>query len=231
MARRGKKYTEKAKLVDRRAYPVDEALPLLKKLSHVKFDEGVDLDIRLNVDPRHADQQVRGTVSLPHGTGRTVRIAVFAKGEKQKEAEEAGADVWGGEDLVEKVKGGFLDFDAAVATPDMMRDVGKLGRLLGPRGLMPNPKVGTVTFNIRQAVQELKAGKVEFRVDKTGIIHASIGKMSFEIDHLRENARTLVDAIAKARPAAAKGQFIRSLHISGSQTPPIRLDTATVVSR
>jgi large subunit ribosomal protein L1 len=231
MARRGKKYTEKAKLVDGRPYPVDEALPLLKQISHVKFDEGVDLDVRLNVDPRHADQQVRGTVSLPHGTGRTVRVAVFAKGEKQREAEEAGADIWGGEDLVEKVKGGFLDFDAAVATPDMMRDVGKLGRVLGPRGLMPNPKVGTVTFNIRQAVQELKAGKVEFRVDKTGIIHASIGKMSFETDHLRDNARTLVDAIVKARPAAAKGQFIRSLHISGSQTPPIRLDTATVVSR
>jgi large subunit ribosomal protein L1 len=231
MARRGKKYTEKAKLVDGRPYPVDEALPLLKQISHVKFDEGVDLDVRLNVDPRHADQQVRGTVSLPHGTGRTVRVAVFAKGEKQREAEEAGADIWGGEDLVEKVKGGFLDFDAAVATPDMMRDVGKLGRVLGPRGLMPNPKVGTVTFNIRQAVQELKAGKVEFRVDKTGIIHASIGKMSFETDHLRDNARTLVDAIVKARPAAAKGQFIRSLHICGSQTPPIRLDTATVVSR
>jgi large subunit ribosomal protein L1 len=193
----------------------------------VKFDEAVDLDIRLNVDPRHADQQVRGTVSLPHGTGKTVRVAVFAKGEKVREAQEAGADHVGSEDLVEKVAGGFTDFEAAVSTPDMMREVGKLGRVLGPRGLMPNPKVGTVTFNLREAIQELKAGKVEFRVDKTGIVHVSIGKMSFDSEKLRENAKILFDAVNRAKPAAAKGQYIRSAFVSGSQTPSIKLDTAS----
>jgi large subunit ribosomal protein L1 len=227
MPQHGKKYRERSKLVEKRDHTLDEAIEILKKLTYVKFDEAVDLDIRLNVDPRHADQQVRGTVSLPHGTGKTVRVAVFAKGEKVREAQEAGADHVGSEDLVEKVAGGFTDFEAAVSTPDMMREVGKLGRVLGPRGLMPNPKVGTVTFNLREAIQELKAGKVEFRVDKTGIVHVSIGKMSFDSEKLRENAKILFDAVNRAKPAAAKGQYIRSAFVSGSQTPSIKLDTAS----
>ncbi|NUP89484.1 MAG: 50S ribosomal protein L1 [Candidatus Sumerlaeia bacterium] len=228
MPKHGKKYTAAVAKIEQRPYPIDEAVHLLKDVSYVKFDQAVDLDIRLGVDPRHADQQVRGTVALPHGLGKTIRVAVFAKGEKLREAEEAGADVAGAEDLVEKVSKGFVDFDAAVSTPDMMREVGKLGRVLGPRGLMPNPKVGTVTMNLREAIQELKAGKVEFRVDKAGIVHVSIGKMSFEPAKLRDNAKALIDAIVRAKPAAAKGQYIRSLYISGSQTPSIRLDTDTL---
>jgi large subunit ribosomal protein L1 len=226
----GKKYVAAASKIEKRSYPIDEAVKLLQQASYVKFDQGVDLDIRLGVDPRHADQQVRGTVALPHGLGKTVRVAVFAKGEKLREAEEAGADIAGAEDLVERVSKGFLDFDAAVATPDMMREVGKLGRVLGPRGLMPNPKVGTVTMNIREAITELKAGKVEFRVDKAGIVHVSIGKMSFDPAKLRDNAKALIEAIVRAKPAAAKGQYIRSLYMSGSQTPSIRLDSDTLAS-
>jgi large subunit ribosomal protein L1 len=229
MPKHGKKYSEAlAKIDRRRSYPADEALKLLKEIPHVKFDQSVDVDIRLNVDPRHADQQVRGTVALPHGTGKTVRVAVFAKGEKLREAQEAGADIAGGEDLVTKVQGGFLDFEAAISTPDMMREVGKLGRVLGPRGMMPNPKTGTVTFDLRQAIEELKAGRVEFRVDKFGIIHCAVGKMSFEADKLHDNVHALMEAIRKAKPAAAKGQYIRSLSVSGSQTPGIKLDTESV---
>lgn len=228
MPKHGRKYTEKKKLVGKQAVSLDEALKLLKDLSYVKFDQSVDIDIRLNVDPRHADQQVRGTVALPHGTGKTVRVAVFAKGEKIREAEEAGADIVGAEDLVKKVQDGFLDFDAAVSTPDMMREVGKLGRVLGPRGMMPNPKVGTVTFNLKEAVSELKSGRVEFRVDKTGIVHCAVGKMSFEDGKLGENIKTLLEAVNKAKPSAAKGQYIKSMFLSGSQTPSIKLDTATV---
>ncbi|MBN1477103.1 50S ribosomal protein L1 [Candidatus Sumerlaeota bacterium] len=228
MPRHGKKYRESAKKVPKRPHAIDEALALLGQITYAKFDQSVDLDVRLNVDPRHADQQVRGTVALPHGTGRTVRVAVFAKGEKIREAEEAGADVVGGEDLVKRVQEGFLDFDAAVATPDMMRDVGKLGRVLGPRGMMPNPKVGTVTFDLAHAVTQLKAGQVEFRVDKSGIVHCSIGRMSFEPAKLRENAQALMTAILRAKPAVAKGQYVRSLHISASQSPSIKLDTAAL---
>jgi large subunit ribosomal protein L1 len=228
MPKHGKKYRDSAKRIPQRPHAIDEALALLGEVAYAKFDQSVDLDVRLNVDPRHADQQVRGTVALPHGTGRSVRVAVFAKGEKVREAEEAGADIVGGEDLVKRVQEGFLEFDAAVATPDMMRDVGKLGRVLGPRGMMPNPKVGTVTFDLANAVTQLKAGQVEFRVDKSGIVHCSIGKMSFEPTQLRENAQALMTAILRAKPAAAKGQFVRSLHISASQSPSIKLDTATL---
>lgn len=229
MPKHGKKYRDAAKKIERRPHEIGEALALLKQVHYVKFDESVDLDVRLNVDPRHADQQVRGTVVLPHGTGKTVRVAVFAKGEKLREAEEAGADIVGAEDLVERVQAGFLDFDAAVATPDMMKDVGKLGRVLGPRGLMPNPKLGTVTFNLREAVAELKAGKVEFRADKAGIVHCTIGKMSFPEEKLRDNCRALTEALLKAKPSAAKGQYIRSMHVSGSQSPAIPLDSDSVL--
>jgi len=228
MPKHGKKYEEALKKVERRPYALAEAVDLLKEIAYVKFDQSVDIDMRLNVDPRHADQQVRGTVALPHGTGKSVRVAVFAKGEKIKEAEEAGADIVGADDLVKRVQEGFLDFDAAVATPDMMRDVGKLGRVLGPRGMMPNPKVGTVTFNLKEAVGELKAGKVEFRVDKTGIVHVAIGKLSFDSDKLAENVKALCEAVNRAKPAAAKGQYVKSLFLSASQSPSIKLDTATL---
>lgn len=226
MPKHGKKYTAAVAKIEQRPYPIDEAVHLLKDVSYVKFDQAVDLDIRLGVDPRHADQQVRGTVALPHGLGKTIRVAVFAKGEKLREAEEAGADVAGAEDLVEKVSKGFVDFDAAVSTPDMMREVGKLGRVLGPRGLMPNPKVGTVTMNLREAIQELKAGKVEFRVDKAGIVHVSIGKMSFEPAKLRDNAKALIDAIVRAKPAAAKGRYILSITLTTTMGPGIRVDSS-----
>jgi large subunit ribosomal protein L1 len=228
MPKHGKKYRDSAKKIPKRPHGIDEALALLSEITYAKFDQSVDLDVRLNVDPRHADQQVRGTVALPHGTGRTVRVAVFAKGEKVHEAEQAGADIVGGEDLVKRVQEGFLDFDAAVATPDMMRDVGKLGRVLGPRGMMPNPKVGTVTFDLANAVTQLKSGQVEFRVDKSGIVHSAIGRMSFEPAKLCENAQALMTAILRARPAAAKGQYVKSLHISASQSPSIKLDTAAL---
>lgn len=188
-----------------------------------KFDESVDLDVRLGVDPRAADQQVRGSLTLPHGTGKTVRVAVFAQGELVTEAEAAGADVVGGADLVERVQNGFLDFDAAVAAPDMMREVGKLGRVLGPRGMMPNPKAGTVTMQIGQAVKDLKAGKIEYRVDRFGIVHACVGKISFETPKLVENARAVLDALIKARPAAAKGLYMRSAFITTTMGPGLRI--------
>ncbi|MCX7014094.1 MAG: 50S ribosomal protein L1 [Candidatus Sumerlaeota bacterium] len=206
-----------------RQYELPDAVALLKKVRFAKFDESVDMDIRLGVDPRAADQQVRGSLTLPHGTGKTVRVAVFAQGEKLAEAEAAGADVCGGADLVQRVQEGFLEFDAAVATPDMMRDVGKLGKILGPRGMMPNPKAGTVTMNIAQTVKELKAGKIEYRVDRFGIVHNTVGKSSFSEQQLHENAKALLDAIVRARPAAAKGQYLRSVTLSSTMSPGIRI--------
>src|SRR6058998_2213272 len=200
----GKKYAAARKLVEKPAYTLADAMPLIKKGAFAKFDETVELALRLGVDPKHADQMVRGTVVLPHGLGKSKRVLAIAGGEKQKEAQEAGADIVAGEEMVEKIQGGFMDFDAVVATPDMMRAVGKLGKVLGPRGLMPNPKTGTVTTDIAKAVKEIKAGKVEFRVDKTGIIHAPLGKMSFAANALIDNAHALVESIVKAKPAAAK---------------------------
>ncbi|GAQ25009.1 MULTISPECIES: 50S ribosomal protein L1 [Tepidanaerobacter] len=231
MAKHGKKYLEALKLVDRtKVYDVREAFELLEKTAVANFDETIEVAIRLGVDPRHADQQVRGTVTLPHGTGKSVRVLVFAKGDKIKEAEEAGADYVGAEDLVAKVENGFLDFDVAIATPDMMGSVGKLGRILGPRGLMPNPKAGTVTFDVGKAVKEVKAGKIEFRVDKTGIVHAPIGKKSFGVDKLIDNFNALMDAIIKAKPASAKGQYIKSIVVSSTMGPGIKINPQKVAA-
>ena len=225
MPKRGKGYLEALKLVDRtKLYDPAEALELVQKTATKKFDETIEVAVRLGVDPRHADQQVRGVVSLPHGTGKTVRVLVFAKGAKIKEAEEAGADYAGAEELVEKVQGGFFDFDVAVATPDMMGAVGKLGRLLGPKGLMPNPKAGTVTFDVGKAVKEIKAGKIEYRVDKTSIVHAPIGKKSFGTEKLLDNFRALMEAIIRAKPAAAKGQYIKSVVVSSTMGPGIKIN-------
>src|SRR5216110_2473736 len=210
MTKHGKKFTAaRAQVAANRAYTIEDAMPLMQKVKFAKFDETVEVSLRLGVDPKHADQMVRGTVVLPHGLGKSKRVLAIAGGEKQKEAQEAGADVIGGEEMVEKIQGGFMDFDAVVATPDMMRAVGRLGKVLGPRGLMPNPKTGTVTPNVAQAIREIKAGKVEFRVDKTGIIHAPLGKTSFSTENLVENAHALVDSVVKAKPAAAKGKFLR----------------------
>ncbi|MBO8142604.1 MAG: 50S ribosomal protein L1 [Firmicutes bacterium] len=230
MARHGKTYLEKAKLVDRaKLYSPAEALALAKQTARARFDETVEVAMKLGVDPRHADQQVRGTVVLPHGTGRTVRVAVFAKGEKAREAQDAGADVVGAEDLVERVQKGDIDFDVAIATPDMMGAVGRLGRILGPRGLMPNPKTGTVTFEVERAVKEFKAGKVEFRVNKEGGLHVPIGKVSFDEAALLANFRALMDAVLKARPAAAKGQYIRRVAVSTTMGPGIRVSPQEAV--
>ena len=200
----------------------------MQKVKFAKFDETVDMSLRLGVDPKHADQMVRGTVVLPHGLGRTKRVLAIAGGEKQKEAQEAGADIVGGEEMVEKIQGGFMDFDAVVATPDMMRAVGKLGKVLGPRGLMPNPKTGTVTLDISKAVQEIKAGKVEFRVDKAGIVHAPIGKVSFEATRLIANAHALMENIVKAKPSAAKGKYLKSVTMSSTMGPGVTIDTSHV---
>jgi large subunit ribosomal protein L1 len=221
----GKRHRETVAKVDRnRKYPLDEAVTLLKGGKAAKFDETVELAVNLGVDPRHADQMVRGAVVLPHGTGRTVRVAVFAKGEKAKEAEDAGADVVGGDDLAEKVQGGWLEFDKAIATPDMMGVVGRLGRVLGPRGLMPNPKVGTVTMDVAKAVQEAKAGKIEFRVEKAGIVHAPVGKLSFDEEKIKANVLTLVETVLKAKPAAAKGTYFKKATLSSTMGPGIPLD-------
>ena len=220
----GKKYEAAKAQVEKRPYTVPDAMGLLKKIHFVKFNETVELHMRLGVDPKHADQMVRGTVLLPHGLGTTKKVAVIASGDKLKEAEAAGADVVGGEDLVEKINGGWTDFDACVATPDMMRSVGKLGKVLGPRGLMPNPKTGTVTFDVAKAVQEVKAGKVEFRVDKTGIIHAPVGKIEFSQTQLSENAQTLIDTVIKARPAAVKGRYVKRITVAATMIPGIDLD-------
>src|SRR5215475_1113157 len=206
MAKHGKKYRAAAEKVEQRPYQLDEAFSLLKEVAYAKFNETVELSMLLGVDPKHADQMVRGTTVLPHGTGQSKRVLVIAQGDKQREAQEAGADFVGGDDMVEKIQSGWVDYDAVIATPDMMRSVGKLGKVLGPRGLMPNPKTGTVTFDVAKAIQEIKAGKVEFRVDKTGIIHAPIGKVSFGPDRLFENAKALIDSVLKAKPATAKGK-------------------------
>lgn len=205
-------------------YGLREAVEILKELPPAKFDETVEMHIRLNVDPRHADQQVRGTVALPHGTGQEKKVLVIASGEKIKEAEEAGADFVGGEDIVQKIEGGWLDFDAVIATPDMMRVVGRLGRILGPRGLMPSAKTGTVTFDIADAIKEIKAGRIEFRVDRYGIIHAGVGKMSFSTDMLFDNAKALLRAVLRARPAAVKGQYVRSLAVAPTMGVGIKID-------
>jgi large subunit ribosomal protein L1 len=231
MSARGKRYQELLKLVDReKAYTPREAIELVKQTATAKFDESVDVAMKLGVDPRHADQQVRGTVVLPNGTGKEVRVVVFAKGEKAKEAEEAGADFVGAEELAEKIQGGWLDFDAAVATPDMMSVVGRLGRILGPRGLMPNPKTGTVTFDVGKAVGDFKAGKVEYRVDKSAGVHVIIGKASFTEEQLIENFKALMEAIIKARPAAAKGSYLRSVAIASTMGPGIKVSPQEVVA-
>jgi large subunit ribosomal protein L1 len=210
---------------------VEEAMEILGKLPRAKFDETVDLSLRLGVDPKHADQMVRGAVVLPHGIGKAVRVAVFAKGEKEREAREAGADVVGAEDLVEKVQGGWLEFDSTIATPDLMGQVGRLGKVLGPRGLMPNPKLGTVTFDIGRAVREAKAGKVEFRVDKAGNVHVPVGKRSFSKEQISANALALLEAIIRAKPAAAKGQYLRSITVSSTMSPGIKVDVQRVASQ
>jgi len=229
MPKHGKKYLESRKKVNREAkYSLDEALDLLKGCATAKFDETIEVAMRLGVDPKYPDQQVRGSVVLPHGTGKSVRVVVFAKGEKAKEAQEAGADFVGSDDLVAKVQGGWLDFDKAVATPDMMGAVGKIGKILGPRGLMPNPKVGTVTFDVGKAVRDLKGGKVEFKVEKSGTLHAGIGKASFGRDKIRENFLAFFEAIGKAKPSAAKGTYIRTLAVSSTMGPGIKLNVSAL---
>jgi len=226
--KRGKKYAEAAKLIDRAVfYDADAAIGLVKKTAVAKFDETVEAHIRLGVDGRHADQQVRGAVVLPHGTGKTVKVLVFAKGDKLTEAEAAGADHVGGEELVPKIQNeGWIDFDVVVATPDMMGVVGRLGRVLGPKGLMPNPKAGTVTMDVAKAVKEIKAGKIEYRLDKTNIIHVPLGKASFSEDQLADNFQTLIGAINKAKPSAAKGQYLKSVTLSSTMGPGVKLNTA-----
>src|SRR4029450_192335 len=221
----GKRYDAAvATLPPDKQYSFEEAVALLKSMPTAKFDQSVDLSFRLGVDPKHADQMVRGAVVLPHGSGKTVRVAVFAKGEKEREAREAGADTIGAEDLVEKVQGGWMDFDTAIATPDLMGQGGRLGKVVGPRGLMPNPKLGTVTFDISRAVREAKAGKVEFRVDKAGNIHTPVGKRSSNEQQLRDNAMALIEAIVRAKPSAAKGNYLRSLTVSSTMSPGVPID-------
>src|SRR3954454_14993139 len=231
MAQHGKKYLEASKLVDReRLYPPDEAAALAKETATVNFDVTVEGHLRLGVDPRHADQMVRGTVVLPHGTGKTVRVAVFAQGDKAQEALRAGADEVGADDLVKKIEAGWLEFDVALATPDSMGMVGRLGKILGRRGLMPNPKAGTITFDLDRAIREVKAGRVEFKVDKAGIIHTAVGKSSFEPNALVDNLATLVDAINRAKPAGSKGQYFKGLTIASTMGPGIRVDVPAVLA-
>jgi large subunit ribosomal protein L1 len=226
-----KRYDASAgKIAPERHYSLDEAIGILKSMPPAKFDESVDLSFRLGVDPKHADQMVRGAVVLPHGIGKTVRVAVFAKGDKDREAREAGADTVGAEDLVERVQGGWMDFDTAIATPDLMGQVGRLGKVLGPRGLMPNPKLGTVTFDVSRAVREAKAGKIEFRVDKAGNVHTPVGKRSFSEENLRDNAMALIEAIVRAKPAAAKGTYLRSLTVSSTMSPGVPLDAQAIAN-
>ena len=225
MSKHGKNYLEAKKKVDRsRHYDPSEAFELLKEIATASFDQTVELSVKLGVNPKHADQQVRGAVVLPNGTGKELKVIVFAKGEKMKEAEDAGADLVGGEDLAEKIQGGWLDFDVAVATPDMMSVVGKLGRVLGPRGLMPNPKTGTVTFDVSRALAEIKAGKVEYRTDKAGNIHAPLGKASFSGEQLLENFYAVIEVLIKAKPSAAKGQYLRNITISATMSPGIKIN-------
>ncbi len=231
MPSHGKKYLEAAKLVDReRVYPPLEAAELVRQTTYVAFDASIEVHLRLGVDPRHADQMVRGTVVLPHGTGKIVRVAVFAQGEKAQEALRAGADEVGGDDLVKKIEAGWLEFDVAIATPDSMAMVGKLGKILGRRGLMPNPKAGTITFDLERAVKEVKGGRVEFRVDKSGIIHAAVGKSSFTAAALVDNLAALVDAVNRAKPAGSKGQYIKGLTIASTMGPGIRVDVPGVLA-
>jgi large subunit ribosomal protein L1 len=226
VSKRGKKYVKSKELVTQPEYTVEEAVSLLKKAGYAKFDESVDIAMRLGVNPKHSDQMVRGTIVLPHGTGKSKKICVIASGEKIKEAEEAGADFAGGEELIEKIAGGWIDFDVVIATPDVMRGVGKLGRILGTKGLMPNPKSGTVTFDIKRAVEETKAGKVEFRVDKTAILHSTVGKISFPEAKLVDNIRTYIQAVVHAKPAAAKGKYIRTMAVSSTMGPSFRISEA-----
>ena len=228
MRKTGKKFAAARQQVPDRPFTIEEAVPLMQKVTFAKFDETVEIALRLGVDPKHADQMVRGTVVLPHGLGRTKRVLAIAGADKQKDAQEAGADFVGGEEVVEKIQGGWMEFDAVVATPDMMRAVGKLGKVLGPRGLMPNPKTGTVTPDIAKAVREIKAGKVEFRVDKTGIVHAPLGKLSFPSQNLIENAHALVDSVLKAKPSAAKGKYLRTVTMSSTMGPGIQIDASHV---
>ncbi len=226
MRRHGKKYKAAQGQVPQKPCTLDEAIPLVRKIKYAKFDETLELALLLGVDPKHADQLVRGTVVLPHGLGTSKRVLVIASGERIKEAEKAGADHVGGPEMVQKIQEGWLDFDAIVATPDTMKDVGKLGKILGPKGLMPNPKTGTVTFDVAKAVQEIKAGKVEFRVDKTSIIHVPVGKIQFTADALRENASAIINAVRKAKPPAAKGKYVRTIYISSTMSPSIQIDSA-----
>ena len=228
MPKSGKKFLAAKAKVEPRPYGLADAVKLVRDVRYAKFDESVDLAMLLGVDPKHADQMVRGTVVLPHGTGKSKRVAVIAAGDKFKEAQEAGADHVGGEDLVEKIQGGFLEFEALVATPDMMRLVGKLGKVLGPKGLMPNPKAGTVTMDVGKAVREIKGGKIEFRVDKTAIIHAPIGKISFDERKLEENASAFIKAVLKAKPAAAKGKYFRTVSVSSTMGPGVEIDTTSI---
>jgi large subunit ribosomal protein L1 len=224
--KRGKKYAKAREFLSPKEYTLEEAVSLLKKTSCAKFDESVDIAMRLGVNPKHSDQMVRGTLVLPHGTGKSKKICVIASGEKIKEAEEAGADYTGSDELIEKIASGWIDFDVVIATPDVMRNVGKLGRILGTKGLMPNPKSGTVTFDIKKAVEETKAGKVEFRVDKTGILHSSVGKVSFPEDRLVENINTYIQAVLHAKPPAAKGKYVRSIFLSSTMGPSLKISEA-----
>ena len=228
MPKSGKKFLAAKSKVEARPYPLADAVKLVRDVRYAKFDESVDVAMLLGVDPKHADQMVRGTVVLPHGTGKSKRVAVIAAGDKVKEAQEAGADLAGGEALVEKIQGGFLEFEALVATPDMMRLVGKLGKVLGPKGLMPNPKAGTVTMDVGKAVREIKGGKIEFRVDKTAIIHAPIGKISFDEKKLEENASAFIRAVLRAKPAAAKGVYFRTVSVSSTMGPGVEIDTTSI---
>ena len=212
-------------------YHLEEAISKVKELSHTKFDETVDLAFNLGVDPRKSDQMVRGTVVLPHGTGKTLRVLVFAKGEKEKEARDAGADFVGADDMVEKITKGWLDFDKVVATPDIMGVVGKLGKVLGPRGLMPNPKLGTVTFDVAKAVKDIKAGKVEYKTEKAGVVHVPIGKVSFDVQKLQENAKAIVESVSKAKPSTSKGKYLKGLYISSTMGPSVRVDINSVTAK
>jgi large subunit ribosomal protein L1 len=228
MRTRGRKYQAARQQVPARPHTIEEAVPLIQKVKYSKFDETVELSVRLGVDPKHSDQMVRGTVVLPHGLGKSKRVLVIAGTDKQREAKDAGADEVGGEELVERIMGGWMAFDSVVATPDMMRAVGRLGKVLGPRGLMPNPKTGTVTADVARAVQEIKAGKVEFRVDKAGVVHAPVGKVSFAADRLIANAHALMETIVKAKPAAAKGKYLRSVTMSSTMGPGVAIDASHV---